>query len=381
VGLGTGSGAGVDGTGGTSNATGVKGTGGTTNGIGIQGYGVGTGAGVEGNGASSPIATAATTGSGVVGRGGQSNGYGGEFFGKGSGSAVFGTGVNGFGVEGTSSTNIGVKGTGGTNQCGVSGLGTGNGSGILGTGGSTSGSLGVEGTSNATNGTGVKGTGTGTGYGVWGVGVDGHGVVAQSATSPTKSSLLISPQSSDPNSAKGSVYVNSTSGRISVSDGQTWHRLVGCVKHITDRASKVMGASVTEDVVGYEIPANTLRVGTVIKVKAVSTLSAVSYVSGGIVPGIIFGSEYHYGYGLANTVDQHFIETTVVVRSIGAAGTAYMHSVIIPLVDAPSTPLTAFGTTISGLDTTAEIGVWVRAYNGSTTGTLAVDLFNVEISD
>jgi hypothetical protein len=116
VGIGNGTGAGFDGTGGGTDGIGVKGTGGASNGIGVKGQGTGTGAGVSGVGGS-------TAGAGVLGTGGASGG---------AGVIGIGTGTGGVGISGTGgSGGIGGDFSGGSgNAIGVRTVGAGTGAGV-----------------------------------------------------------------------------------------------------------------------------------------------------------------------------------------------------------------------------------------------------------
>ncbi len=126
----SGAGNGINATGGTSSGAGLSGTGGTPDGPGSRGTGTGSGAGVEGTGGSS--------GKGVIGTAGGGNADGGSFTGSGSGDGVDGSGgdSSGAGVRGTggATNGTGVVGVGGLpNGTGVHGEGDGGGSGVRGT--------------------------------------------------------------------------------------------------------------------------------------------------------------------------------------------------------------------------------------------------------
>jgi len=128
---GTGTAAGVSGTGGATSGSGLSGTGGAPNGPGSTETGTGTGVGLLATGGASGGAGVlttggATSGAGISATGGTPNGNGGVFTGVGTGNGVRGTGgaTNASGVVG-----IG----GGGNSIGVQGTGTG--TGVNGTGG------------------------------------------------------------------------------------------------------------------------------------------------------------------------------------------------------------------------------------------------------
>lgn len=120
----------------------------------------------------------------------------------------------------------GLRGVAGANgasgEAGVVGEGIGATPGVLGTGGDTGGAgvhgeaaivseVGVRGVADSAgtiSGAGVEGVGASNAPGVRGIGLAGHGVVAESdLTSPERSSLLLVPQDSDPNTQpEGSVW-------------------------------------------------------------------------------------------------------------------------------------------------------------------------------
>jgi hypothetical protein len=111
---------------------------------------------------------------------------------------------------------------------GLAGTGNGAGDGVVGTGGSTNGSIGVVGTSNATNGVGVKGTGSGTSlttsFGVHGVSQSVPGVAAESdTTSPVRGSLHLVGQNATPTtSIPGDMCYNSTTGNFMICTLAGW---------------------------------------------------------------------------------------------------------------------------------------------------------------
>ncbi len=322
---------------GTGSGAGLTATGGPTNGTGLVGGGVGSGAGVAGVGGA--------TGSGVYGQGGATSGNGGLFLGAGANSGVNATGgaTNGKGVSGIGvGSGEGVKGQGGATGVGVTGFGgatsgnggaftggAGGGVGVVGTG--TAGNAGVIGNGNVSNGDGVEGQGNGTGSGVagyggatgagvYGLGTGGHGVVAESdTTSPAKAALRIVPQDADPSSspAAGDFYVNITTGKLVGHNGTTFDRYIGqSFVYATDEARTSTGSFSNYS---YSIPANTLRVGSTIRVHISGILSA--YTSGSVSVSLNIGSNLFSVTMTGPAANDTFMFTgTYICATIGAAG-------------------------------------------------------------
>ncbi len=348
--VGTGAGAGIDATGGSTSGSGLKGTGGAPNGKGLEGVGTGSGAGVTGTGG--------TTGAGVTGTGGATSGAGVTGTATaGNSDGVQGNGQgSGDGVQGTGgATGAGVRGIGGaTSGAGVFGTGTagnakggdftahGSGTGVSGTGGSSNGT-GVVGTGGATNGIGVQGNGTGggegvigtansgtgvlgtstSGSGVYGLSSSSYGVVAEGdTTSPAKAALRVVPQNADPSSspAAGDFSVSGGTGKISMHDGNVWGRYVPVVF-----ASGTPQSRTTTGIFNnftFTVPANSLRVGSVIRVRAHGYVS--SYGSGTIrLTSSLEGLELaDSGAQTPVSGSRFIIECEAVVTAIGGAGVA-----------------------------------------------------------
>jgi len=346
--VGTGAGAGIDATGGATNGTGLKGTGGATNGKGVEGFGEGTGTGVKGVGDSAANAI------GVEGEGGGSE--------------------------------PGVKGTGGgSNGAGVVGLGDGIGDGVSGTGGSSNG-IGVKGTGGASNGIGVQGTGDGTGAGVSGLSFeDGYGVMAfGKAASPVRTSLYVHPQNSDASSPeKGGLYPHSTGGRFRAYDGNGWTGLVHNVAN--NGVSASINTTTTETVFStgsYTIPANSLKVGDSIRLKAGGNASVVSGTYdlrvrlGGLSGPVIFSRA-----NIAAADDGFFvIDLHHRVNSIGGAGVQYA-SGVMSYAYLGATPLVVPYVTTAGVtvDTTTSLDLVVTVQFSISAGGNSAQLFNFTV--
>jgi hypothetical protein len=235
---GTGSAAGLKGTGGSTDGPGLWGVGGATNGRGVLGQGTGSGTGVRGEGGA--------TGIGVRGVGGATSGNGGNF---------------------TSQAG---------NSNGITATGDGTGSGIIGTGGTASGTGGHT-VGGAPNGNGFEGEATGSGTGVWGHSPSGYGVIAESdTTSPAKAALRIVPQDTDPSSpTAGATYLNS-GGLMSVYDGSNWLRLPSKVKASTPLEASLASTAAHAFAAKYTIPANMLKAGSSLRVRAHTYMSSTA---------------------------------------------------------------------------------------------------------
>lgn len=412
----------IHGTGGSSSGPGLKGTGGATNGIGVVGQGTGTGAGLEGNGASSPVATAATTGSGVVGRGGQTNGFGGEFFGKGSGTGVSSTGgttgagltgiggaTSGAGVVGTGTagnarggdftgqgSGNGVRGTGGgssgTGVVGVGGAsngaggdfaGTGSGTGCIGTGGSSSGAIGVRGVGGSTNGVGVKAEGVGSGTAMYAVGINGYGVVAESdTTTPTRSALRLVPQDTAPSStAMGDIFILDKHGQMGVHDGTNFS--YAALQRYTMTGTEENSAATTAATnfsEAYTIPAGSLRVGSVIRVRASGALT--NNAGGTVDVKIVWGSGDNTIISTATiTIVNGFwvLDGEVTVRAIGASGSVRRHG--RGSIGATSSPtMTHDSDANATFDLTVARTVHVKYDLSNATDVVSLRTFTVDIT-
>lgn len=409
--VGTGSGAGVDATGGSTNGPGLKGTGGATNGVGVQGFGAGTGSGIKGTGgATSGIGvegTGAGTGSGIKGTGGSTNGIG--VLGQGGDSTGIGVkgiaGENAIGVEGVGTeANPGVKGTGGesdaagvygvggiTNGIGVEGLASGTGSGIKGTGGGTDSSIGLEGTSNATNGNGALGTGTGTGYGVKGLSVNGHGVIAESdTTSPAKSALSIVSQDTEPSVTPsiGDIYIKTSDGKIRNYNGEEWERQVPLVYSNTDIESlsnTVAGVPrLFSNQGSYTIHSNLLSPGSFIRTNFRAKISAFAGYPGNIQVFVSIGTQVLSSFGVLSTLaldDEYWMDfTSNITIGGGTPATRRWNVKGISGYDAGGNTLLAQVNDYT-YDTTSQNALRAAVIFSTTTNSITVDLtsFQVEV--
>lgn len=158
-------------------------------------------------------------------------------------------------------------------------VGTDAGAGLAAEGGDTSGP-GFHGTGGGPDGQGLRGTGTGagagshntggaTGHGTHGVGgaTSGNGVRAQSG-SAASAALHAVPQATPGTPAQGDIYDNSTTGKLEVYDGSRWDRYIpqAFVNATRPSISDVSGWNLFSEYI--TIPANKLRVGSTIRVRA-----------------------------------------------------------------------------------------------------------------
>ncbi len=222
---------GLERTGTSAGESGVKGTGGSGNSIGVEGIGTGTGAA----------------------------GAGGHFTG--------GTGAPGVFATNSSNGQPAVDGLATGDGDGVRGESQGAGIGVLGT--TTAAGSGVEGSaSNAATGDAVLGeAGTGGGVGVKAVG--------DNSATPVRSAFAMDPQDTDPSTGfRGDFLVLSATGKLRGHDGDVFARYRPFVFQSVVDATPV--ASTTAETVldqFYTIPANTLAVGSTLRLLAHGTAS------------------------------------------------------------------------------------------------------------
>ncbi len=357
--VGTGAGAGIDATGGSTSGPGLKGTGGAPNGNGVEGVAVGTGKGAKGTSASGNIGYLGHTDAAVHGiaigandggyfESGPSGGHAVHGVGYGGEAAVRGVageaGVPGGSFEGDTEAGVygqgggtfaggsftgggtsgpGVIGTGGaSNGMGGQFAGDGTGSGIEATGGDNSGAGAIF-TGGASNGIAVVANGNGTGAAVHATGEDGYGVIAQSDTSsPAKAALRIVPQDTAPATApaQGDVYVHT--GHLNLHDGTNWNEIVA--QHYVLPTPVFSAATTTPtSFVTYNIPANTLRVGSTVRIRARGRHTNTG--GGGTANFYITatGITGNIGDTTTETINangHYYIETLLTVAAIGASG-------------------------------------------------------------
>ncbi len=304
--------------------------------------------------------------------------------GNGTGDGITGTGG--------ATNGIGVFGTGGaTNGDGVRGQGTGTGQGLDAIGGATSGD-GARGTGGAPNGVGVQGFGTGTGTGVSGIGgATGYGVVAQAdTTTPVRSALRLVPQDTDPSTnLAGDVHAlhptSATHAKLAHFNGAEHERIVPQVFAGTSEEVLVGGVGSTwADV--YVIPANTLRVGSVIRVFA--TGATVGVADGGNVDYTVqLNDGGSVGPVRTSTIaiasaGMFVIEGRWTVKTIGASGVALFGGVASHGPEATPEVRNTSGTSGTTLDSTVAVTVQASVlFSVATSGNTArLDQFVVEVT-
>jgi hypothetical protein len=397
-GVGTGTGHGINGTGGAgAGSVGVVGTGTANPSNGVQGFGVGTKAGVQGTGASSGPGVngvggssgrgvvgvgGATTGAGVHGTATAGNSSGVVGVGQGSGRGVNGTGgATGFGVYGVggATSGAGVYGIASAgNSSGVGGQGNGTGTGVGGTGGTTSG-VGVRGTGGAPNGNGVEGNAVGTGEGVRGTGVDGYGVVAESdTTSPNRSAFRMVPQDTEPSTPlAGDVFPLTATGKIRNYNGQEWERQVPQNHAIVADETETDADPVTPDFFTasqYTIPANTLKAGTTLRIRGSGTMSGS--VNAGL--RVQIGTSANVGFTLAPLVAGKFqFDITWTIRSIAVPAAATNEASGF-LID--SAGGVYVGSNSTALDTTGALDVKFGYTASTTPSSVTLEQYVIDIA-
>jgi hypothetical protein len=350
---------GVQGTGGPTDGLGGNFTGGGTNGIGLLGTGAGTGAGVTGTGGGTDAAGGSFTG-------GTTNGIGALGTGTGSGVGVSGVGDTGAGVLGTSSTGVGVSGTGGTSASGGDF-----------TGGASDG-IGCSATGGATNGRGGIFVGTGSGVALEGTSsaATGYAVIANAATTPVRSALRIVPQNSDPGTtAQGDHYVSSETGLLRGHNGTAWARYLGNVHAITATENETTAVPfATSD---YTLPANTLSVGSTMRVVAAGS---INYSSGGpttVALEITFdGNQAARISASISGSGEWRLESTLTVRSIGASGAIWAAG--SGMYDNPTTVNLQSNSFTA--DTTGAIVVGVDLATFLISGSVDLDVFTIDMT-
>jgi len=211
-----------------------------------------------GTGSAAPIDASGGTGTapGLIGRGASGGAPGVESFGGGAA--------------------IGMESTGGTAASGLNGIG-----------GSSNG-IGATAQGGAPNGDGHVGLGTGTGNGVTGLsgvgGATGYAVVASGdVTSPDRSSLRVVPQDTDPTiSLQGDTYVNDDSGGIRGNDGTDWGRYNAEMSQYVaaDDETLPTDGTTAQFAKTYVIPANKLKAGGSITIKAFGLMNNVGASDG-----------------------------------------------------------------------------------------------------
>lgn len=198
---------------------------------------------------------------GITASGGGNNGGGGEGIGNGTGPGLQGTATG---------TGAGISGAGaGSNHIANAGQG---GKFI----GDINDGIGVHARGGATNGIAVLGEGTGTGSAIYGdtTLTEGYAVFAKGdeTNPPVRAALRIFSQAADPTTVdKGAIYTHSDTGRLSISNGTGFERVINQIAH------SGMDISVDRRINdGYfyttvVIPGSTLRGGSTIHIVAALT--------------------------------------------------------------------------------------------------------------
>jgi hypothetical protein len=201
--------------------------------------------------------------------------------------------------------------------------------------------------------------------------VDGHSLsLTGDVTDPISSLLAITPQAPDPTGvANGDVYVNSASDQIAHRGANRWQNLDTIVKTLS-------GIVTIQDTVGateanftgafHPIPADTLRAGTVIKVRAwgefvaaASDAWAVRIRLDNTSVGLLSRNvtALHFGEN-ANASQKWILEAEILIKSIGVSGDAHWKGEGHSNRSTFATPIQTYeiGEDL-GLDTESEITV------------------------
>jgi hypothetical protein len=313
---------------------------------------------------------------------------------------ILGTGSNtGLVVDGSGSGAGIVSTSGATGSFGVDGVGQAFATGVRGTGGASDGigvealgggtvGIGLEARGGGTNGTGVVAYGFGTGFGVEGrtdLG-DGYAVVAR--PSSERAAIRMIPQGEPSTQDSGALYVNSTSGRASLSNGTTWNGQVGQHLGLAVDGNDFINTTSTKTAFAssYTVPGGTLRVGSTIRVRAWGVINGA--VGGGTVEfSMEFGGLTQI-LGPNRTIsssEEFTFDMIFVVRSTGNGSSVWTSSGIATLGDAaPSAPDVSHNVFfISGENLTADKTIEILTKMSVSDANNEVELFGlvVDIAD
>lgn len=186
------------------------------------------------------------------------------------------------------------------------------------------------------------------------------------------------------------LYTRGDTGALRQSDGTNDNAVLGWqggVVYRTVAASTALTASSTETAVdSYTIPANTLKAGTVIKVRfqgiatatnSTDTLTVKLYIGGLAGTAVLTGTATD-----ATNNDIVTGEATFVIRTVGASGTfvAVASGNIVPAATRVAVPVFQI-TASTTIDTTATQDIAVGYKWSSTSGSNSCrnDIFVVEI--
>lgn len=329
----------------------------------------------------------ATDGPGIIGRGGGTNGAGMEAYGVGTGNGITadadGTGHGGYFTNSDSTARAveavsvaggqAVKGSGGSYGC----WGIGSSYGISGQGASaTNGGGGLfQGTG---TGPGVRGEGDTSGPGVLGdsSGGAGYGVVANADTSsPTRSAFRMVPQDADPGTAEqGDVYVHNVSGLPQFYDGNGWRRgIVNVYAAVSNTDTLTSSGNYAQT---FVIPKDSLRVGSVIRIRAMVLCTA--YSSGTATQRLLLNGNVLCSGSIADNGHKVIFESDVTIRSLGASGKFAAWGKAVEGV--ASAFVQAQDQDNITVDTTSGIVVKVQWQTGGTGVTMKLVNFTIDIS-
>lgn len=197
------------------------------------------------------------------------------------------------------------------------------------------------------------------------VNITGPVVLNPETTSPTRAAIRLTPQDTDtdPSSAsKGDVYVNSTTGLMSAHNGSGWKRVWHLVHVKTNGYESIQNASTYTPFPGaqFTIPANTLRPGTVLRLRAAGKINAYDTNNradlGWHINGTLMQNNVQTNVGLDNWVS----DCHIVVETAEPSGLLHGHI------------STIFGNGVNGQDEGCTS--WNVDFSVSTTSDIIVDL-------
>lgn len=174
------------------------------------------------------------------------------------------------------------------------------------------------------------------GAGLYGIGTRSYGVIAESDTSsPDRAALRVVPQDDFPTGAAGDVLSHTDGGMWYRSD-QRWGRMphqpyaIVLSDSVTNTTSLTVFQQGGGDV-RFEMPATTLKVGQIVRVRA--HVDVVAYSSGNLTLSLMLerGGAADFTLGSTiftppSTLTRWVIETTLVVQVIGVGGFIGFHS-------------------------------------------------------
>ena len=238
------------------------------------------------------------------------------------------------------------------------------------------------------NGLMVESTGTGTGI-IGRAGGTGVGIIAEGVQStPTNASLIIWPQDIEPiTKSKGSYYTKTSSGKPYFANGLVYEQLLTrTFVSVVDSSVHTGTVADTALDVAYTIPANTLQIRSVIRIRAMVIILDNTSLTDGVMTlwlgpvgsGIKVGS---VSIEMSTTDYQTFLDLTMIMREIGSSGKFVSNGI------GGSSELFSSGTVyalgksaINNINTTVDIDTTISCVLGDTSQQVVLRNLIVEIS-